>query len=134
MPRPLYPRGKNLPVPNREQAGWTSEPVWTIWGNENSCLTGNRIPIPLSSSPQPIAVPTAILRLFRHCTESELSAHSSRCITAPTGQDGKETQTSIQLPGLFNTEALLIHFVRCTKRTLVSLHYMKEMQKAQFPD
>ena len=32
--------GEKKPVPSKEEAGWTPEPVWTLWGRDISPLTG----------------------------------------------------------------------------------------------
>jgi hypothetical protein len=33
-PRPLYPQGKERPLPIRQEAGWAPEPIWTSWRRE----------------------------------------------------------------------------------------------------
>jgi hypothetical protein len=35
-PRPVYPPGKEPPVPNGNEAGWAPEPVWTLYPNRES--------------------------------------------------------------------------------------------------
>jgi hypothetical protein len=36
-PLPLYPPGKEPPVPIGQKAEWAPESVWTLWRRENSC-------------------------------------------------------------------------------------------------
>jgi hypothetical protein len=38
--------GKERPVSILYEVGWTPEPVWTIWRNENFYSTGTRTPAP----------------------------------------------------------------------------------------
>jgi hypothetical protein len=40
-PAALSPE-KEPPVPIGYEAGWASEPVWTLWRRETSCTAGNR--------------------------------------------------------------------------------------------
>ena len=54
-PRPLLTPGKD-PVPNVEEAGWTSGPIWT--GAENLAPHPDSMPGP--SSLWPIAIPTVL--------------------------------------------------------------------------
>jgi hypothetical protein len=54
---------KYAPVPTGYEAGWASEPVWTIWRRVKSvAATGYRTPAPRWSSL--IIVPTELLRLL----------------------------------------------------------------------
>jgi hypothetical protein len=44
-PTALPPR-KETTVPTEYEAGWASEPVWTLWRRENYlALAGNRTPV-----------------------------------------------------------------------------------------
>jgi hypothetical protein len=37
-PRPLYPLGKDLPISIGCEVGWATEPAWTLWSRDKSCI------------------------------------------------------------------------------------------------
>jgi hypothetical protein len=48
------PSGMGPPVPIILEAGWASEPVWTLWSREKALVyAGNQTP-----AIQPVAIPT----------------------------------------------------------------------------
>jgi hypothetical protein len=70
-PRLLYFRGKNSPVSIGQKAGLSQSRAGGC-GEENIFyLTGTRTPTHRSSSPLPVAVPTALLDIFKHSTATK---------------------------------------------------------------
>jgi hypothetical protein len=51
------PPGKESRVPMGKEVGWASEPIWTTWRSENSCLIGD------SNSD-----PSVVQPVYRECT------------------------------------------------------------------
>jgi hypothetical protein len=46
----ILPSGKQTPVPNGEEAGWTPEPIWALW-KKNLAPDENWTQVPRLSSP-----------------------------------------------------------------------------------
>jgi hypothetical protein len=64
----VLPPGKQPPVPIGQEAGWSSEPVWTLWRRENLPSAGNRTPTiqPVARRFTDWAIPASILLAYFH--------------------------------------------------------------------
>jgi hypothetical protein len=52
--------GKKNPVPIGYEAGWASEPVWTTWRGEKSCLYRDVNSYPSAVQNVSVVIPTAL--------------------------------------------------------------------------
>jgi hypothetical protein len=60
VPSALTP-AKKLPMPIGQEAGWTPEPVWTLWSREVFSSAGN-----WTSAVQLVEIPTGISQLIKN--------------------------------------------------------------------
>jgi hypothetical protein len=72
IPRPLYPRGKSPRYPLDRRLGGPQNRSGRRGREKNRAHNGTRTPTPRPSNPQPVAIPTALTRLFFLLTYAEI--------------------------------------------------------------
>jgi hypothetical protein len=119
MPRPLYPPGKEPPVPNEKEAGWGPEPVWTQWPRGKIPVpTGDRTPVVYLAAKSLYRLSYRVsLWMQRYCGDGPTCGNTaSRAGKIPTGKSRDPITGSEQLNDpLFRHVELKSSFIRVNK-------------------
>jgi hypothetical protein len=102
-PQPLYPRGRNCRYPLDRRLGGPQNRSRRRGEEKNLVPTGTRAPTPRPSSPQPLAIPTALSRL--------MSLKKTRWfLFRPSGTSEQEATQHIHLSPRVNVKAVLCFY------------------------